>query len=40
MLSSVLNEGGMVSNDISTKFLVLKRYSTMFFCFSRKFLGI
>ena len=39
MLPSVLNKGGMVSKDISTNFSVLKRYSTMVFNFSGKFLG-
>ena len=33
MLPSVLNKGGMVSKDISTKNFVLKRYSIMVFNF-------
>ena len=40
MLPLVLNKGGMVSKDISTKFSVLKRCSTMVFNFLGKFLGI
>ena len=33
MLPLVLNKGGIVSKDISTKFSVVKRYSTIFFNF-------
>ena len=34
------NKGGIVSKEISTRFSILKRYSTMIFNFLGKFLGI
>ena len=37
MVPYVLNKGGMVSKEISAKFSVLKRYSTMAFNFLGKF---
>ena len=40
MVPLVLNKGGIVSKEMSTKLLVLKKYSTMVFSFLGKFLGI